>query len=50
MLVVITINNFLKKLAENGVYFPEERNTFVLDNQHGRRDVTCKPVIPGTSQ
>ena len=25
--------------------FPEERNAFVLDLQHGRRDVTCKPAI-----
>ena len=25
---------------------PEERNAFVLDHQHGRRDVTCKPAIP----
>ena len=24
---------------------PEERNAFVLDHQHGRRDVTCKPAI-----
>ena len=22
-----------------------ERNAFVLDHQHGRRDVTCKPAI-----
>ena len=27
-------------------FFPEERNAFVLDHQHGRRDVTCKPTIP----
>ena len=25
--------------------FSEERNAFVLDHQHGRRDVTCKPAI-----
>ena len=23
----------------------QERNTFALDHQHGRRDVTCKPAI-----
>ena len=27
----------------------EERNAFVLDHQHGRRDVTCKPAIRGTN-
>ena len=36
---------FSKKLHENGVNFPEERNAFVLDYQHGFRDVTCKPAI-----
>ena len=25
--------------------FPEERNAFVFDHQHSRRDVTCKPAI-----
>ena len=25
--------------------FPKKRNGFVLDRQHGRRDVTCKPAI-----
>ena len=34
-----------KNLHENRVSFPEERNAFVLDHQHGRRDVTCKPAI-----
>ena len=32
-------------LHENRVKFPEERNAFVLDLQHGRRDVKCKPTI-----
>ena len=32
---------FWKNLHENRVLFPEERNAFVLDQQHGRRDVTC---------
>ena len=36
---------FWKNLHENRVLFPEERNAFVLDHQHGRRDVTCKPAI-----
>ena len=31
---------FAKDLHENKVQFPEERNAFVLDDQHGRRDVT----------
>ena len=34
-----------KNLHENRVYFPEERNAFVLDHQHGCREVTCKPAI-----
>ena len=36
---------FSKNLHENRIQFPEERNPFVLDRQHGRRDVTCKPAI-----
>ena len=36
---------FSKNLHENRVLFPEERNAFVLDHQHGRRDITCKPAI-----
>ena len=27
----------------------EERNALVLDHQHGRHDVTCKPAIRGTN-
>ena len=38
-------NFFPKNLHENRVQFPEERNAFVLDHQHGRRDVTCKPAM-----
>ena len=34
-----------KNLHENRVQFPEKRNAFVLDHQHGCRDVTCKPAI-----
>ena len=40
-----TIKFFLKNLRENRVKFPEERNAFVLDIQHGCLDVTCKPAI-----
>ena len=29
--------------------FPEERNAFVLDHQHGCCDVTCKPAIAALS-
>ena len=46
MLVVKTKEIFLLNLHQNRVHFPAERNTFVLDHQHGRRDVTCKPAIP----
>ena len=45
MLVVNTKEIFLLNLHQNRVYFPAERNAFVLDHQHGRRDVTCKPAI-----
>ena len=27
----------------------QERNAFVLDHQHGGREVTCKPAIRGTN-
>ena len=36
---------FSKDLNGNGGYFPENRNGFVLDHQHGRCDVTCKPAV-----
>ena len=45
MLVVNTKEIFLLNLHQNGVHFPAERDAFVLDHQHGRRDVTCKPAI-----
>ena len=45
MLVVKTKETFLLNLHQNRVHFPAERNAFVLDHQHGRRDVTCKPAI-----
>ena len=45
MLVVNTKESFLLNLHQNRVHFPAERNAFVLDHQHGRRDVTCKPAI-----
>ena len=45
MLVVNTKEIFPLNLHQNRVHFPAERNAFVLDHQHGRRDVTCKPAI-----
>ena len=45
MLVVNTKEIFLQNLHQNRVHFPAERNAFVLDHQHGCRDVTCKPAI-----
>ena len=45
MLVVNTKETFLLSLRQNRVHFPAERNALVLDPQHGRRDVTCKPAI-----
>ena len=47
MLVVNTKETFLLNLHQNRVHFPAERNAFVLDPQHGHRDVTCKPAIRG---
>ena len=48
MLVVNTKEIFVLNLHQNRVHFPAERNAFVLDHQHGRRDVTCKPAIYNT--
>ena len=45
MLVLNTKEIFLQNLHQNRVHFPAERNAFVLDHQHGLRDVTCKPAI-----
>ena len=50
MLVVKTKEIFLLNLHQNRVHFPAERNSFVLDHQHGRRDVACKPAISETFQ
>ena len=36
---------FSKNLQESRGYFPERRNAFVLDDQDGRCDVTCKPEV-----
>ena len=44
MLVVKTKEIFLLNLHQNRVHFQAERNAFVLDHQHGLRDVTCKPA------
>ena len=44
MLVVNRKKLFSKNFHENRVKFLEERNAIVPDHQHGRRDVTCKPV------
>ena len=39
--------NFLSKnLHENRVELPKEGTAFILDHQHGHRDVTCKPPLP----
>ena len=45
MLVFNTKEIFLLNLHQNRVHFPAERNAFVLDPQHGHRDVTCKLAI-----
>ena len=40
-----TIHLFSKTLNENGVQFPEEKNSFVLHHQfNGRHDIMCKPA------
>ena len=49
MLVVKTKEIFLLNLHQSRVHFLAERNAFVLDHQHGRRDVTCKPAIDGVA-
>ena len=45
MLVVNTKEIFLLNLHQNRGHFPAERVAFVLDHQHGRRDVSCKQAI-----
>ena len=45
MLVVKTKETFPLNLHQNRVHFQLARNAFVLDPQHGRPDVTCKPAI-----
>ena len=45
MLVVNTKEIFWQNLHQNRVHFLSERNAFVFDPQHVRRDVTCKPAI-----
>ena len=40
MLVVNTKETFPLNLRQNRVHLPAERIAFVLDRQHGRRDVT----------
>ena len=39
--MVNTKETFLLNLHQNRVHFPGEKNAFVLDPRHGRRDVTC---------
>ena len=45
MLVVNIKEIFWQNLHQNRVHFPAERNAFVFDPQHGRRDVTYKPAM-----
>ena len=45
MLRVNTIDFFLSDVHKSRVLFPDKRSTFVLDHQHGRHDVMCKPAI-----
>ena len=44
MLEVKTID-FFEEFTWIEVNIPEERDAFVLDHQHGRRDVMCTPAI-----
>ena len=43
VLVANSINVFRRIYTK--IKLQVERNAFVLDHQHGRRDVTCKPAI-----
>ena len=45
ILVVNTTEFFSKNVHENGVQFPKKKDAFVLDLQHGLRDVTSKLAI-----
>ena len=37
-------NFFSQNLEKSKVKFPMERQTIILDHQHGRHDITCKPA------
>ena len=41
----MAINKIFSHTIYMKIEFPEERNAFVLNHQHGRREVTCKPAI-----
>ena len=38
------------EFALKNVQFPAKRNAYVPVNQHGRRDVICKPAVPKKSK
>ena len=41
---------FFAEFALKSVQFPAKRNAYVRVNQHGRRDVICKPAVPKKSK
>ena len=41
---------FSAEFAVKSVQFPAKRNAHVPVNQHGRRDVICKPAVPKKSK
>ena len=48
MLVVLVVNaieRLLEEFRRKWSLVPRGEKCFVLDQQHGRRDVTCKPAI-----
>ena len=41
---------FSAEFVLKSVQFPAKRNAYVPVNQHGRRDVICKPAVPKKSK
>ena len=41
---------FFAEFALKSVQFPAKRNAYVPVNQHGRRDVICRPAVPKKSK
>ena len=48
-MLVVYNRIFARRIYLKIEFSSQERQAFVLDHQHGRCDVTCKPAIRGTN-